>query len=123
MQALVKQHLLRAQTRMKKQADKGHSERTFAVGDWVFLKLQPYVQSTVAPRSHNKLRFKFFGPFQIIQRIGEVAYKLELPPSAAIHDVFHVSQLKLSPGGHQALPHLPSALQELQVPWRVLQRR
>ena len=48
MQRLVHQHLERAQLRMKKQAYKHRSERTFNVGDWVFLKLHPYVQSSVA---------------------------------------------------------------------------
>lgn len=44
MQALIKQHLMRAQKRMKEQADKKRSERYFNEGDWVYLKLQPYVQ-------------------------------------------------------------------------------
>lgn len=48
MQDLVHQHLLRAQSRMKRQSDKRRSERSFDVGDWVFLKLQPYVQSSLA---------------------------------------------------------------------------
>lgn len=48
-QQLIKQHLGRAQVRMKRQADKRRSERVFAVGDMVFLKLQPYVQSSLAP--------------------------------------------------------------------------
>ena len=43
MTSLIQQHLSRAQTRMKRQADKHRSERSFAVGDWVFLKVQPYV--------------------------------------------------------------------------------
>jgi hypothetical protein len=47
MQELIHQHLLRAQDRMKRQADKGRSERVFLVGDKVFLKLQPYVQSSL----------------------------------------------------------------------------
>ena len=78
----------------------------------VFLKLQPYVQSSIAHRSCNKLPFKFFGPFKIIQHVGTVAYKLELSSSASIHNVFHVLQLKLSPGGQQVSPMLPSDLQE-----------
>ena len=79
---------------MKSQADKHWTEREFAVGDSVFLKLQPYVQSMVASRSNHKLSFRFYGPYKIIQRVGQVAYKLDLPPDAKIHPVVHVSQLK-----------------------------
>jgi hypothetical protein len=61
MQEVVRQHLLWAQQRMKRQADKSRSERQFAVVDWVFLKLQPYIQSSVSHRSSQKLRF--FGPY------------------------------------------------------------
>jgi hypothetical protein len=105
----VKQHLLRMQQRMKSQADKKRSERVFSVGDKVFLKLQPYLQSSVLRRANHKLAFKFFGPFQVTERIGEVAYKLELPSTSRVHPVFHVSQLKPCLGpGQQALPHLPS---------------
>jgi hypothetical protein len=63
MQKLIKQHLLRAQDRMKKQADKNRSERVFAVDDWVYLRLQPYVQSSVSTRANHKLSFKFFWAF------------------------------------------------------------
>jgi hypothetical protein len=52
MQHLVHQHLVRAQNYMQRQADKSRSERSFAVGDWVYMKLQPYVQSSVLPRAH-----------------------------------------------------------------------
>jgi hypothetical protein len=76
---------------MKRHADNGRSERVFAVDDHVYLKLQPYVQSSMAPRSNNKLSFKFFGPFRISAHAGSVAYKLELPATASIHPVFHVA--------------------------------
>jgi ribosomal protein L21E len=79
---------------MKAQADKQRTEREFQEGDYVFLKLQPYVQSTVANRSNQKLSFRFYGPYKIVQHIGKVAYKLELPPGSRIHLVVHVSQLK-----------------------------
>ena len=59
MVAVVRQHLLRAQQRMKHQADKKRSDRKFNVGDHVYLRLQPYVQSSLAPRAHNKLCFKY----------------------------------------------------------------
>jgi hypothetical protein len=56
------------------------------------------------------LSFKFFGPFRVLEHIGVVAYKLELPSNAAVHPVFHISQLKSSLGGHQVSAALPSDL-------------
>jgi hypothetical protein len=122
--ASVRQHLLCMQQHMKHQADKHKFERPFSVGDELFLKLQPYIQSSVACRANHKLAFKFFGPFTVIQRIGEVAYKLKLPDSSRIHLVFHVSQLKPCIGPkYKVLPHLPEADSVFQVPIQVLQRQ
>jgi hypothetical protein len=76
---------------MKMQADRHHSEKEFSVGDKVFLKLQLYAQTLVVNRPYPKLAFKYFGPYEILERIGSHAYKLALPTSSAIHPVFHVS--------------------------------
>lgn len=47
-------------------------------------------------RMHPKLVARYYGPFKVVQRVGEVAFKLSLPNTARIHPVFHVSQLKLA---------------------------
>ena len=120
----VRQHLLRAQQRMKHQADKKRTERQFQPGEMVFLKLQPYVQASVVHRACHKLAFRYYRPYKIVERIGSVAYKLHLPGTSRIHPVFHVSQLRqcLKPT-YQVSQTLPSDVVELQYPVRVLQRR
>ncbi|KAM3402763.1 hypothetical protein ACQJBY_006526 [Aegilops geniculata] len=79
---------------MKARADKKRTDRSFVVGDVVFVKLQPYVQTMVARRTNHKLSFRYFGPFKITRIINPVAYELELPAGAKVHPVFHVSQLR-----------------------------
>jgi hypothetical protein len=120
-------HLARAQNRMKVQADKKRREKEFATGDRVYLKLQPYRQSSLAERRFHKLRHKYYGPYRIDERIGPVAYRLDLPDDAKIHDVFHISQLKDGNSvPHTVAPSLPpfSAEGELQFkPSKVLKRR
>jgi hypothetical protein len=91
----LKQHRVKAQSRMKRYADLKRSERHFAVGDWVYLKLQPYRQVTAKGKKGNhKLNFKFYGPFEVISKVGRVAYHLNLPNGSLIHPMFYVFQLK-----------------------------
>jgi hypothetical protein len=96
----------------------------------VYLKLQPYIQQFVARRSNHKLSFKFFGPYMILDKVGKVAYKLQLPATSQIHPVIHVSQLKkalppasmVSPDDDLACIHSTSSGVPLQVTERRLQR-
>jgi hypothetical protein len=76
---------------MKPKADKLRSERQFQVREMVLLNVQPYAQHSVVSRPCQKLAFKFFGPYKVLEHIGSVAYHLELPDSAQVHLVFHVS--------------------------------
>jgi hypothetical protein len=93
------------------------------VDDWVFLKVQPYVQSSLANRANQKLSFRFFGPYKILERIGAAAYKLALPSSSSVHPVFHVSQLKAFHGKQPVTADLPDELVQFQVPQAILDRR
>lgn len=100
-------HLKRAQGRMKQFADRHRSERSFQVGDWVYLKLQPYRQHTVRKVLNQKLSPKYYGPFPVLKKVGEVAYTLQPPSRSRIHPTFHVSQLKKHIRSAPSQSHLP----------------
>jgi hypothetical protein len=86
---------------MKQQVDQHRMEREFEVGDWVFVRLQPYKQLSLKQQGKNKLAPKFYGPYQINKKISQVAYGLDLLDKSHIHNVFHVSCLKKMLGQHQ----------------------
>jgi hypothetical protein len=89
---ILKDNLTMAHNRMKQQADQHRSERSFEVGDWVFLRLEPYKQMSLKKaKKDNKLSPKYYGPYKVLQKIGTMAYKLELPASSKVHPVLHVS--------------------------------
>jgi hypothetical protein len=76
---LLQHNLQQAQQRMKKYSDLKCTERSFEVGQMVYLRLQPYKQSSVAARQNLKLSPRFYGPFTILRKIGIVACELDLP--------------------------------------------
>ncbi|KAJ0085155.1 hypothetical protein Patl1_07664 [Pistacia atlantica] len=93
---------------MKKFADIKRTERSFNIGDLVYLPLQPYKQQSVVQRRNLKLSPRFYGPYRVLEKIGTVAYRLELPPEAKIHPMFHISCLKKKLGErHQLVVTLP----------------
>lgn len=79
----------------------------------MFLKLHPYRQKSLKPHQVHKLLPKYFGPFKISDKIGKVAYQLELPNIVGVHNVFHLSQLKLCthPSSATVIP-LPDVLSD-----------
>ncbi|KAL0540204.1 hypothetical protein IC582_024437 [Cucumis melo] len=90
----IRSRMHTAQSRQKSYADVRRKDLEFEVGDKVFLKVAP-MRGVVRFERRGKLSPRFVGPFEILERIGPVAYRLALPPSlSTVHDVFHVSMLR-----------------------------
>jgi hypothetical protein len=91
---MVRESLRVAQSRQKSYTDNRRRELSFEVGDFVYLKVSP-MRGLRHFKIRGKLAPRFIGPFKILEKRGEVAYQLELPPQLSdVHGVFHVSQLK-----------------------------
>ena len=92
--SLIRQRLLTAQSQQKSYADVRRQPLEFKVGDHVFLNAMPK-RGVVRYGKRGKLSPRFIGPFETLERIGTVAYRLALPPSmTGVHEVFHVSMLQ-----------------------------
>ena len=97
--SLLTHNLIAAQERMKWYADQKRVDWSFNVGDWVYLILQPYKQASVHHQKLGKLAPRFYDPYQILQKIGQVSYQLDLPAGflPVIHPVFVQSQSQSEP--------------------------
>jgi hypothetical protein len=91
---VIRDKMATAQSRQKSYADNRRRDLEFEVGDHVFLKVSPW-KRVMRFGKKGKLSPRYIGPYEILDRIGTVAYRLALPPSLShVHDVFHVSLLR-----------------------------
>ncbi|GJU69546.1 putative reverse transcriptase domain-containing protein [Tanacetum coccineum] len=90
----IKQRMQAARDRQKSYADLKRKPMEFQVGDKVMLKVLPW-KGVVHFGKRGKLNPRYVGPFKVLEKVGEVAYKLELPEELSrVHNTFHVSNLK-----------------------------
>ncbi|GJW19294.1 putative reverse transcriptase domain-containing protein [Tanacetum coccineum] len=90
----IKDRLKAARDRQKSYADKRRKPLEFSLGDYVLLKVSPW-KGMVRFGKMGKLAPRFVGPFEIIEKVGPIAYRLDLHEDLdGVHDTFHVSNLK-----------------------------
>ncbi|XP_041016136.1 uncharacterized protein LOC121258657 [Juglans microcarpa x Juglans regia] len=117
-----------AQSRQKSYADKSRFQLEFEIGDKVFLKISPK-KGVMRFGKKGKLSPRYIGPFEILDRIGPVAYMVALPPAfSGVHNVFHVSMLrKYIHDPTHIIDHEPLQIQEdmtyTEEPLRILDRK
>jgi len=91
---LIRDRLVTAQSRQKSYSDKRRRPLEFTVGEHVFLRVSP-MKGVLRFGNRGKLTPRFIGPFEILERVGPVAYRLALPPDlSGVHPVFHISMLR-----------------------------
>ena len=91
---LIQKRLLTAHSRKKSYTDRRRRPLEFEMGDHVFLKVMPK-REVVRFDKQGKLVLRYIGLFEVLERVGTVAYRLALPPSlSGVHEVFHVSMLR-----------------------------
>ena len=82
----VRDRLLQTQDYMKVGADRSRRDMELTVGDWAWLRLHHRSAAGITDNTNSKLAPRFYGPFQVLERIGDVTYRLRLPAKTRIHD-------------------------------------
>ena len=111
--ALIQKRLIAAQDRQRKYADPARKDVSFQIGESVLLKVSPWKGLTRFGKK-GKLAPRYIGPFEILNRVGKVAYELALPPQYQhVHNVFHVSFLKkYNPDVNHVIEYEPIEIQK-----------
>ena len=122
----LKTGFAKAQNRMKQQTDKKRSERTFEVGEKVYLKLNQHHMRTLSRQLVTKLSPEFFGPYATMAKVGPVVYRLQLSEGTHIHPLFHVSLLRRAIGNqvaNQTIPITSRGEEPIVTPVAILDKR